>query len=74
MKTLFSNAFNKHLYAFVCTLFFFSGVHFEAIAQCSNGLTVAIASDLTLNGVAIPFGTPIVVTTTVSIIAVVEEP
>ena len=72
MKHLFSNVFNKHLYAFACTLFFFLSVNSNADAQstvtvqCQNGLTMTLTSDLTTHLTAIPFGTPITITTTVT--------
>ena len=72
MKHLFSNVFNKHLYTFTCTFFFFLSVNFNAYAQstvtaqCQNGLTMELTSDLTTSGTAIPFGTPITITTTVT--------
>jgi Secretion system C-terminal sorting domain/Pregnancy-associated plasma protein-A len=36
MKTLFPNVFTKHLYAFVCTLFFFLSVSFNTNAQAQS--------------------------------------
>ncbi len=71
MKRLFSNVFTKHLYAFACTLFFFLSVSFNAYSQgpvtiqC-QGLTMSLSSDLTTDGTAIPFGTPITITTTIT--------
>jgi hypothetical protein len=62
-------AFNIYQYtrslSLVCTLFLVSIFNFTN-AQCPSGLTVTMASDLTANNIAIPFGTPIVITTTVT--------
>jgi hypothetical protein len=53
----------------MCTFIVFFGVNFSVTAQtpnqCSGGMTVTMTSDLTTVNTAIPFGTPIVVTTTV---------
>ena len=68
MKHLFYNVFNKHLCAFVYTLFFFCGFTFNAEAQiCPTGLTVSIKFDIENQAITtpIPFCTPIIVTTTV---------
>ncbi len=70
MKTLSPNVFTKHLYASMCTLFFFLSVsfnaHAQATVQCQNGLTMSLTSDLVTDFTAIPFGTPITFTTTVT--------
>jgi hypothetical protein len=54
----------------ICFILSFLNVHFNSIAQssCQNGLndlTIIVTSDLLLSGTAIPYGTPIVVTTAV---------
>lgn len=66
MKILSPTVFTKHLYAFVCTLFFFLSVSFDAYAQCPTGISLTVNSTVNnSSGVPIPDCTPITITTTV---------
>jgi hypothetical protein len=70
MKTQFPYAFIKHLCTYslslMCTFFIFlSNFSSFAQTQCPNGVSVSMFSDLTSPNTAIPFGTPITVTTVV---------